>query len=173
MRKSKFLKHLERLNEEDLRAELSLLYEKLDEVKKFYKFELGDSKDKEKYYQKVKTNIKSKFATRSFRKPRRPRIQKLNSLLSQLKKDVVFDFELIDIYLFTVETAVNFMHEYYFQSEPLYNLILKYFEVACQLIESNLMHDEYKDRVWRILQKIKFYRAIGPDCLSVYESTFS
>ena len=161
MRISKFLKHLERLNEEELRAELKLLYEKLDEVKRFYKFELGDSKEKEKYYQKIKNNIKSKFATRSFRKPRRPRIQKLHSLLSQLKKEVVFDFELIDIYLFTAESAINFMHEYYFQSEPLYNLILKYFETSCQLIDANLMHDQYKERVWAILQKIKFYKAIG------------
>jgi len=139
MRINKFLKHIEKLDEDDLRRELKLLYEKLDEVKRFYKFEIGDPKDKEKYYTKIKTNIKSKFATRSFRKPRRPRIQKLHSLLTQLRKDVVFDFELIDIYLFTVESGVEFMHDYYFQSEPLINLINKYFEKACLLIESNLM----------------------------------
>ena len=95
MRKSKFLKHINQLGEEELREELTLLFDKLPEVKTFYKFELGDTKAKEKYYTRIKNDIKSKFATRSFKKPRRPRIQKINSMLSQLRKDVVFEFELI------------------------------------------------------------------------------
>jgi len=172
MRKSKFLKHINQLGEEELREELTLLFDKLPEVKTFYKFELGDTKAKEKYYTRIKNDIKSKFATRSFKKPRRPRIQKINSMLSQLRKDVVFEFELIDIYLFTVECGVNFMHEYYFQSEPLYNLILKYFEKACHLCENNLMQDQYKQRCNNIVQKLKFYKAIGEDCLSLYQDTF-
>jgi hypothetical protein len=172
MRINKFLKHIDKLDEDDLRRELKLLYEKLDEVKRFYKFEIGDPKDKEKYYNKIKTNIKTKFATRSFRKPRRPRIQKLHSLLTQLKKDVVFDFELIDIYLYTVESAIEFMHDYYFQSEPLINLINKYFEKACLLIEANLMQNEYQSRVKEIVQKVRLNRALGHECMSIYSKTF-
>lgn len=172
MRINKFLKHIGKLNEEELRAELKLLYNKIDEVKKFYKFELGDPKDKEKYFNKIKTDIKSKFATRSFRKPRRPRIQKLNSILSQLKKDVVFEYELIDIYLFTTETAITFMYDYYFQSEPLFNLISKYFSNACLLIEANLMQDTYRQRVANLYSKIKLNKAIAFECKQAFDSCY-
>jgi hypothetical protein len=173
MRINKFLKHIGQLNEDELREELKLLYNKLDAVKKFYKFELGSKKDKEKYYQKVKANIQSKFATRSYRKPRRPRIQKLNSLLSQLKKDVVFEYELIDIYLFTTETAINFMYNYYFQSEPLFNLISNSFRTACLLIESNLMQEKYKLRTTVLYEKIKLNKAIASECREAFESCFN
>jgi len=169
MRKSTFKKHIDQLSDEELKAELTLLYDKLPEVKNFYKMELGNAKEKEKYYAAAKKSIASKYATKSYRKPRRPRIQKVNKILRELKKQVIFDFEMIDIYLFTVETAVTFMHDYYFQSVPLYNNITNSFSLACALIAENRMESEYKERCETILQKTKYFRGLGQELQSSYE----
>jgi len=137
MRRSTFLKHIQSLEEEDLRAELKLLYDKVKEVKQFYTMEIGSSEDREKKYKKAKEEIAAKFKTKSYRKPRRPRIQKINKIVSELAKISVFNYEMIDVYLFCAETGLKFMREYRFESTPVNNLICNSFKKAILLIEEN------------------------------------
>lgn len=147
MRKSVFLKHIEQLTEEDLRDELTVLYDKVPEVKAFYALELGSEKERQKFYAKAKETIKAKYKTKSFRKPRRPRIQKINRLLSELEKNATFNWDMIDVHLFNVEEGLNFMKTYSFYSDPLKNTILKSLDKALILIEDALFQQTYKDRV--------------------------
>jgi hypothetical protein len=81
MRKSSFIKHINQLEEEDLRSELLMLFSKVKGVSEFYKMELGSEADRKKLYDKAKKDIASKFATKSYRRPRRPRIQKTYKIL--------------------------------------------------------------------------------------------
>ena len=170
MRKSSFLKHINQLDEEDLRNEISLLYDKLDSVKKFYKMELGSQKDREKVYEAAKKKIASKYATKSYRKPRRPRIQKVNAILRDLKKEAIFSFDMIDIYLFTVETAMNFMEEYQFFSDPLFNNITNYFDQACVLIQENAMQSTYNARCKLVVDKSKVNRELYISLLTSFSN---
>ena len=168
MRKSTFQKHIDQLSEEELKAELSLLYDKIEAVKKFYKMELGSVKDKKKYYDAAKKLITSKFATKSFRKPRRPRIQKVNSILRELKDRAIFEFEMIDIYLFTAETAISFMRDYYFQSDPVFNITTNCFSKACVLIKENRMESEYLERCDQIIERSRYYIGMNKELKKAY-----
>ncbi len=170
MRKSTFVKHINQLEAEDLRTELTLLYDKLDAVKKFYKLELGSETDRVKLYTAAKKKIASKYATKSFRKPRRPRIQKINTILRDLKKEAIFSYEMIDIYLFTTETAVEFMDTYDFYSDPLHNNIKQSFTKALILIKENRMVSEYDERCKIIIKKTKFFGDIQRELEHEYEN---
>jgi len=85
MSKAKFSKHLKELNIEEMKHELLQLYTSIPEVRQHYAMELGTEADRKKIYDKVKKNIESKYATKSYRRPRRPRIQKINTLLKGIK----------------------------------------------------------------------------------------
>ena len=59
MKRSSFIKHINHLDEEELREELLLLFSKLDDVKKFYALELGTDEERQKIYAKAKKIISS------------------------------------------------------------------------------------------------------------------
>jgi len=170
VRKSTFIKHINQLEEEDLRTELKQLYTKLDAVKKFYKLELGSDADRTKLYAVAKKNIASKYATKSFRKPRRPRIQKINNILRNLAKEAIFSYEMIDIYLFTTETALEFMDTYDFYSTPLHNNISGSFTKAVKLIRDNRMVSEYDERCQTIIKKTRFFYELKRELEHEYEN---
>ncbi|NNE26753.1 MAG: hypothetical protein HKN09_07910 [Saprospiraceae bacterium] len=172
MRKSVFLKHIEQLEEKDLRDELMTLYDKVQGVSKYYAMELGSDKDREKYFAGIKKQIKSKYATKSMRKPRRPRIQKINKILSEVAKTVLFDYEMIDIYLFNAEEAVNFMIIYNFFSTPVFNSILNSYVKALDLIASNRMEERYEASCQSILLLARIDRALYTNMKSHFDKIY-
>jgi len=156
MRRSTFLKHINSISEEDLRDELLQLFNKVPEVKAFYSLELGSEKDRQKIYDKAKESIKVKYRTKSYRKPRRPRIQKINTILKELETKAVFQWEMIDIYLFNAEQGLLFMKTYKFYSDPLKNTIINSLKKAIPLIEESLFQEKFKDRV-EAMVSLKIY----------------
>lgn len=169
MRRSTFLKHIKNLEEEDLRSELTLLYDKVKEVKQFYMMEIGSAEDRSKRYKKAKDEITAKFRTKSYRKPRRPRIQKINKIVSELKRISIFNYEMIDVYLFCSETGLNFMKEYRFESIPLNNLISKSFDKAIDLIQECKMEEDFKDRCTEIQLSAHRYYEVSPFIIESYK----
>ena len=161
MRLSSFKKFVNSLGEEELRDELLRVYTKLDEVKRFYKMDMGSEKDRAKIFAKAKKEIAKKYLTKSYRRPRRPRIQKVNKLLSETRKSTILDYEMIDIYLFTSETALEFMDEYQFYSDVLVNNICSTFEKAIKLMKENLMEEEFADRVEAFRARAKISREVN------------
>jgi len=69
MRLSSFKKFIDSLGEEELREELLRVYTKLDEVKKFYKMDMGSEKDRARIFAKAKKEIAKKYLTKSYRRP--------------------------------------------------------------------------------------------------------
>ena len=153
MKKTKFIKHLEQLEEEDLRGELLSLYEKFLDVRKFYSMELGKDEDRARIFAKAKKDIASKYATRSTRRPRRPRINKINKLLTEVTKISIFKEELIDLYLYNCEMALDFMLAYHFHSDPLHNTVVKSIDKACSLIVESQSEEEFRERLNRIIDR--------------------
>ena len=153
MRKSAFMKHLKELNEEDLRKELQDLFDKIPEVKQFYAMELGSEKDRTKLYERAKKEIASKYATKSYRKPRRPRIQKINRILSEMRKLTIFSSDMIDLHLYNVEQGLSFAINYSFSSVPLNNCIINSFESAIQLVIESKLEYDFQERCNSIVQK--------------------
>ncbi len=156
MRKSKFRKHLELLEEDELRRELDTLYEKIKAVREYYVMELGTAEDRKVLYDRAKSEIKAKYATKSYRKPRRPRIQKINYILSEMKKKSVFSHEMTDLYLFDVEAAILFMRQYDFFSEVLANHVISVFEEAIRLVRAQRLEGEWLNRCGNIVAGTRF-----------------
>ena len=153
MSKSKFIKHLKELNIEELKHELLDLFAKVPEVRKHYAMELGTDKEREKIFNKAKKEIEAKYATKSYRKPRRPRIQKINSILSMMRKASIFDHEMADLYLFDIEAALVFIVKYHFYSQVLGNHIRSVFEKALNIIAQEQVTEMYQERINRILDR--------------------
>ncbi len=168
MRRSDFIKHLSLLTEEELQEEMKTLFSKVKEVRTYYSLELGSDEDRRKIYETAKKEIAAKYVTKSYRRPRRPRIQKVNAILSKLKKEAIFPFEVIDIYLFNVEAAINFMHKYYYDSRPLRNTITTSFAKAIELIVLEKMEDQYKDRCENILNSKGVFIELRYELTKVY-----
>jgi len=153
MRKSQFSKHLNELNEEELRQELTMLYSKVPEVKQYYAMELGSEGERKKLYDKAKKNIDSKYATKSYRKPRRPRIQKINAILSEMKKNAIFQHEMADLYLYDIEAALVFSVKYGFYSKVLSNHIISTFKKAMKIIRGHNFYDLFQERISLIIDR--------------------
>ncbi len=172
MRKNQFVKHLEKLDQEDLREELMQLFNKIPAVRDHYKMEFGGTEVRKKMYDAAKQNIASKYKTKSFRKPRRPRIQKIRQILNDLEKKAIFNYELIDVYLFDVETALSFARNYDYFTQVLFNNISKSFGRAAELIEHNMMQDDYKERCTEILQLSRYIIELYDHLKLEYNKTF-
>ena len=169
MRKAQFKKHIEQLDEEGLRSELMLLFEKVKEVKTFYKMELGSEKDRSKMYAKAKKEIEAKYKTKSYRKPRRPRIQKINKIIKDIREKTVFEHEMIDIYLHNAECAVRFMDTYEYYSTPLVNTIRNSYGSAITIITSMKLNGDYIERCEKILGSIYFDRQLKQELQKQFE----
>lgn len=172
MQKSKFTKFIQSLNEEELKIELDNLYNRLSDVKHYYSLELGSDADRKRIYDKVKKDLASKYKTKSYRKPRRPRIQKINTILREVEKHAVYTFELGDIFLYNVECATIFSKEYQFFSDPLKNVILKSYEKACLYIRDALMEEEFNDRLKTVIVNMKNFPWIAIELEQIYDRHF-
>ena len=172
MRKSGFIKHLNALEEEDLKNELIMLYDKVPGVKAFYAMELGSADQRKKTYRKAKEEIASKYKTKSYRRPRRPRIQKVLKIFSELKKITVLNYELIDVYLFDVETALEFVREYNYFSTPLFNNIIRSYKEALSLISENNMFEEYRERCENVVVDSKVIFELNQEIVNLFNVNY-
>lgn len=147
MQKSTFTKYIQSLNEEELRMELEALYIFSPDVKQYYVMELGSEKDRKRIYDAIKKNIESKYATRSIRRPRKPRISKIRAILRNLERQKSYSYELGDVYLFNVECATAYVKKHWILTDPIRNIILETYEKACLNIRDALLEDDYMDRI--------------------------
>lgn len=172
MRKTAFLKHINELSEDDLRQELDNLFTSIVEVRNYYKMDLGSDNDRKKLFDKAKKDLLTKYTSKSYRRPRRPRIQKVNTILTDMSKLSIFDFEMIDLYLFNTEAAVSFMIEYRFASPPLFNTIIKYYNKALLMIQDTVLQSEYEERCQILIDKLSPVPEIFDEVISEFVNTF-
>ncbi len=155
MQKSKFTKYIRSLTEEELLVELETLYTYSPDVKQFYVMELGSEKDRKRVYDNIKKDIESKYATRSLRRPRKPRISKIRAILRNLERQKSFTYELGDVFLFNVECATEYVKKHWILTDPLRNIILETYEKACLNIRDALMEEEHMDRINQCLVNMR------------------
>jgi len=157
MNRKTFQNHIDQLEAEDLREELMNLFLKIKEVKNYYLMELGDDKQRKKIYDKAKKDITSKYTTKSYRRPR---------------SESIFPFELIDVYLHNAEVALAFMMEYRYDSNPLRNSINSTYQKALNLIDLEMMKDEYSERCGTLANKMSFAPWVFEDSLELYKRVY-
>ncbi len=160
MRKSDFIKFINSLEEEELKDEFNKLFDKLPQVKEYYTMELGSDQDRARIFDNAKKSISRYYATKSFRKPKAPRIRYIQNLLRDMKERSIFDHEMVDLYLFDVETALEFMGIYYFSSKSLNNNLERSFTNACHMIKNGNLQALFIGRVEAIMKKASKFNEI-------------
>ena len=115
--------------------------------------ELGTHQDREKLFAKAKADIESKYKTKSYRRPRRPRIAKIKKLLNEIEKVSIYQDEMADLHLYNCECALTFMEEYRFISTPLFNIIFHSFQKAIDLIIGSMENENYYDRCKQVCDR--------------------
>jgi len=172
MRSAAYNKYINSLSPEELQNELKMLYAKIPAVKDFYKMELGSEKERDQLYSKVKKEIIARYATKSRRRPRKPRIQKINKILSEMKKKSIFSHELVDLYLFDIEQCIALADEYHLFTTVMFNHINQVFEKAIRLIQSDRLEDMFKDRCGDIMGWTRKCWESFPEMESLYTECF-
>lgn len=145
MSKSELKKYITSMDEQELRSEILNLYQKFPEVKSYYAIELGTEADRKKIYDKAKKDIWNLFYI-SKRPRKRPRIQKIKTLLKEREKLSIFTHETIDLYLYAVETAVAYLLLRPRTTKATYNSSIENFRKAAQFIETAGLQDVFKER---------------------------
>lgn len=172
MRKSEFNKFLSSLAEEELREEMGKLFDNVSGVKEYYAMELGSAADRKKIFESAKKKIDRYYATKSYRKPKAPRIRYLQALLREMHQLSVFPHETVDLYLYDVEKALDFLDEYYFYSKTLFNHLEKSFSTACDLIGGGRYQEMFSVRVERIMFLAGKHREIYREFNDAFIKTF-
>ena len=172
MRKSTFIKHINQLDEIELREEITMLFDKVPAVSQYYKMELGTDEVRQKTYAKAKKEIEAKYRTKSYRRPRRPRIQKVKKIISDLNKLSVFSYDMIDIYLFNTECALYFTNEYNYFSQPLFNVIRNSFASALELIKENQMLEDYEERCQNVVKTSHYIYDLKNEMLTLFNGVY-
>jgi len=150
MRSPSFNKYINSLDHEELKTEIKHLFKKIPAVKEYYKMELGSETERKKLFDKAKEEIRSRYATKSYRRPRKPRIQKINKILSTMKKKSIFQHELVDLYLFDIETCIDFARNYQLHTQVMQNHIDQVFQRAQLIIEGDQLGEMFKSRLVNI-----------------------
>ncbi len=157
MSKSKFLKFVSAVGEEELREELKSLYTKIPEVKLHYLMELGNDEDRKKRYEKAKKDIKNFFYIAQ--KPRkRTRVAKAKSLIKDIIKHAIFSHEKVDIYLHATEISLMYLLRRPSATQATYNFCMFTFQKAIHLILEMALQTDFEDRC----------KSIATDAQAVY-----
>ena len=172
MQKSKFTKYIDSLNEEELRHEMDNLFTKVNEVKHYYTLELGTDIDRKRIYDKVKKNLAAKYATKSRRRPRKPRVAKVNAILREVEKHSVYTFELGDVFLYNAECATEYIKKFDFITDPLQNVLISSYTKACLYIRDALMEDEFDERLKAVITNVRYQFFLKKELQSIYDRQF-
>ena len=173
MRKAAFTKFIDSLSEEELRSELSQMYDKYKEVKAHYAMELGSEKDRQRVFQSAKKDIAAKYKTKSYRRPKRPRISKVKTILKKMEKISIFKEEMADLYFYNCECILHFIEEYDFHSDPLYNNLGESFQKGVDLVMMSMQEEAFTSRCKDIVERtFGINEFLGEDINQCYKNVF-
>ena len=148
MSKRKFLAFLEELDAKELRGQLLDLYLRYSEVKEYYNFSFHP--DEENRFRKAKQKIRKEYFPDEDKKPKRRRsvAQKLILHFLKLEADPV---RIADLSLYNIEVAQAAYANKPIKQKAFFKSILKSFRHSLVYIQSQLLKDEFEDRVDQIV----------------------
>lgn len=171
MSRSAFRKFIATLSEEDLRNELQLLYTKIKQVKTHYSMELGETLDRKKIYDKVKKEIYNLFYIRGLPR-RRPRIQKIKTLIKELNKNAVFNHETADLYIYASRTGLDYLLLRPNTTKAAFNNCIENFSKGCDLVSAYSLEDDFLESCKSIVLDAKKIYMIKHEIQEIYDMHF-
>jgi hypothetical protein len=145
-------KHLDELEKKELVEEVLKLYAKFSQVKEYYQMEL--SEDTKAFVEGYKKKIRAiYFPARGYGHPRASAIRRI---ISQFKKVAVFDYDVIDLLLYRVETGIAYCKAFGGIDEPFFNALQSSYEEALKLIDKNHLSKDFQDRCRQIVNDSQY-----------------
>jgi hypothetical protein len=146
--KSSLEKHLRQLEKEELVEDILKLFARFKPVQDYYRMEL--SEDTREVVDEYKKKLRRfYFTNKGFR--RKPQISGAKALLLDFRKASVFPFDLIDLMLLRVELGVEYINSRGYATETFYKSTQSAFSEALQLIQTNHLSSQFKDRCEKIV----------------------
>ena len=142
---SDFKKYLAALDEAEVRNELLKLFNKLPQVQEFYAQELMSDAERKAMLDEYKKKIYNQFWTRTGN-PRSASNAELRSLLSNFQKVSVFPTEVIDLFLYRVETATEMANKFGGMPDADYNASSTAFKKAIERRVEHKLGDHFRVR---------------------------
>jgi len=133
-------KYLKTLSKDELIQEVKKLYDKIGEVKEFYKMAL--SSDTSKVVEEYKEKIKKEYFPQ--RGDRAARSSVSRKVISDFKKISVHPKDVIELLLYRTEIMLEFTAKYGDIDEPFYNSLESSFAEACKLIKKEFLQENYQ-----------------------------
>ena len=148
---SDFKRLLAEMTEEEVRAELLKLFNKLEQVQLFYAQDLLSKEDRQKIIKETKEKIYKKFWTPSGNPRNNVSNADIRKIISDFEKISAFPSEVIDLLLYRVETATAFADQFGGMPEGDYNASATTFDKAVKLMVKNKLEDFFKDKCMEIM----------------------
>lgn len=145
--KRDFNKYIGHLEEEDLRAELSLLYARFPVLREYYVMELTDPK---KVIDKYKAKMRKSFF------PTRGRGKRGRSVSSKLIKAFaavsIHPKDLIELHFYRAELMAEYIKTMRVDSEGFHESTVKTFADACAMADREVLLDYFSDGARQLTQ---------------------
>lgn len=140
-----FKKFLAALGDAEVREEMLKLFNKLPQVQEFYAQELMSDTERKAMLEEYKKKVYNQFWTRTGN-PRSASNAELRNLLNNFQKVSVFPTEVIDMFLYRVEMATEFAHEFGGMSDADYNASITAFKKAIEMMAEHKLGDYFRER---------------------------
>lgn len=148
MRKD-FNRLLKELDADELRDELTVLYDRFPIVKEYYKMELGNST--KGVLDKYKKSLRKTFFTGRRRIARRGRSES-KKVLKAFAKVSIHSRDLVELYFYRAEVMAEAIGYYHIENEPFLIATEKAFEEALVLTEKELLLEAFQPRIKLLAQ---------------------
>ena len=143
--------HLQHLEKKELLAEVSKLFTRVEQVREYYQMEFGGKAEREKVLADYKKQIRSQFYSSRSASPRMPKAAELRKIINAFKKVAVVQYDVVDLMLYRVETAVEFTNDFGDIDQSFYQSTIKTYCDALQLIDKEKLHSYFNDRCGQIV----------------------
>jgi hypothetical protein len=147
---------LQSKSQEELIGQITELFTQFDQVKDFYQIRfnpaLNDAPIREKYKNEIRNAVIPK-SEKDFRNT--PNLAKAEKLISDYKRVAASSSGVIEIYLYYVETVIDFINEFGDIDEDFYESMEMKFEDALKLIVKDGLRDIFEEDCRRIVNEAK------------------
>ncbi len=146
--KRDFLRLLKELEEDELREELRMLYDRFPVLREYYKLEL--SANTAQVLEKYKKDVRKAFFTGRRRMGKRGRSNS-NKILKAFSEVSIHAKDLVQLHLYRVEVMIEAIHYYGVTNESFHDSTVKSFANALKLAKNEVLLDGIQEDAERLV----------------------
>ncbi|MEO0731304.1 MAG: DUF6155 family protein [Bacteroidota bacterium] len=147
--KRDFLKLLKTLEEDELREELQMLYDRFPAVKEYYRLEL--SANTAAVLDKYKKQIRKAFFTGRGRRMGKRGRSNSKKTLKEFAQVSIHARDLVELHFYRVRVMLEAADFYYVTNEGFHQSIVSSYAEACRLAEKEVLLDSFREPARKLI----------------------